>query len=140
MKDMKKLEDLLWKELEDYKHRDKLTMSDLEIVHKITDTLKNIEKIEMLEGGADEHSHRTHGAEPRYGGRYYYDEGDGESYRRGRSYDGGSYRRGGSYEGGRSHGEGPEQMIGKLERMMEDSDDPKHKEMLQRFIGQLQNG
>jgi hypothetical protein len=129
MKDMKKLEDLLWKELEDYKHRDKLTMSDLEIVHKITDTLKNIEKLEMLEGGG-EHSHRTHGAEPRYGGRYYYD--DDTSYRRGRSYDGG-------YDGGRSHGEGSAQMIGKLERMMEDADDPKHREMLQRFIGQLQN-
>lgn len=127
MKDMKKLEDLLWKELEDYKHRDKLTMSDLEIVHKITDTLKNIEKIEMLEEGG-EHSHRTHGAEPRYGGRYYYDDdGGGESYRRGRSY-----------ESGRSHGEGADQMIGKLERMMDEAD-PKHREMLQRFIGQIQN-
>lgn len=126
MKDMKKLEDLLWKELEDYKHRDKLTMSDLEIVHKITDTLKNIEKIEMLEGGC-EHSHRTHGAEPRYGGRYYYDDDGGESYRRGRSY-----------ETGRSHGEGTEQMVGKLERMMEDAE-PKHREMLQRLIGQMQN-
>jgi Txe/YoeB family toxin of Txe-Axe toxin-antitoxin module len=133
MKDMKKLEELLWKELGEYKQRDKLSMSDLEIVHKVTDTLKNIEKIEKLEReNMGEYSHRTHGAEPRYGSRYYYNDEGGNSYRMGRSYDSGEYDR------GRSHGEGTEQMVGKLERMMDDAD-PKTRDMLQRFIGQIQN-
>ena len=135
MKDMHKLKELLCRELEQYKNRDKLTMSDLEIVHKITDTIKNIDKIKMLEEeeGEDEgYSHRTHGGGDygrRMNGRHYYDEG--VSHNRGRSYDSG-------YDGGRSHSDGTDQMIGKLERMMDDAD-PKYREMFQRFIGQIQH-
>lgn len=133
MKDYGKMKQLLCKELDEYKDRDKLTMSDLEIVHKLTDTVKNIYKIEMYEEEIEgEHSHRSHMAErgSSYGGgrRSYDDEG---SYRRGGSYDSG-------YGMGISHSDGMEQTIGKLERMMEEAD-PKQRELFRRFIGQLQN-
>lgn len=77
---MHKLEDLIWKQLDEYKDRDKLSMSDLEIVHKLTDTIKNIMKIEALgydEGMSNRHYVRGHYS--RDGHRY--DETD---YRYGR--------------------------------------------------------
>lgn len=127
MKDMHKMKQLLCRELEEYDGRDKLTMSDLEIVHKITDTIKNIYKIEMFEEDDGGHSHRSHRGEYSHndGGRYSYN--DESSYRRGRSYD-----------SGRSYSDGMHQTISKLERMMEEAD-PKQKEIFQRFIGQLQD-
>ena len=58
---MHNLESLLYKQLNEYKDRDKLTMSDLEVVHKLTDTIKNIKKIEMLDGGEDYGRHYVRG-------------------------------------------------------------------------------
>lgn len=61
---MHELENLIWKQLKEYEGRDKLTMSDLEIVHKLTDTIKNIMKIETLgeydEGMSNRHYVRGH--------------------------------------------------------------------------------
>ena len=76
---MKELEKLLWKQLDEYKGRDKLTMSDLEIVHKLTDTIKNIYKIDALdydEGMSNRHYVRGHYSrdERRYDNDYRYDD------------------------------------------------------------------
>ena len=49
--------------LEEYENKDTLTMSDLEIAHKLTDTIKNIMKIETLgyeEGMSNRHYVKGH--------------------------------------------------------------------------------
>ena len=49
MKSMYDLRDMLCKELDEITRKGELGAGDLDIVHKLTDTIKNIDKIEMLE-------------------------------------------------------------------------------------------
>lgn len=91
----------------------KMSAGDLEYIHKLTDTVKNIDKIEMLEDGDGGYSEATdfmgegrmYGMSYARGGR-----GRGRNARRdsmGRySRDGGSSYEGGSYEGGGSYARG----------------------------------
>ena len=88
---MHDLKDLLCAELEDYaekgKKSGKMSMGDLESIHKLTDTVKNILKINMLEedGGYSEDGHYM-GEGRIYGTSYEsgYSERGGSSYARGR--------------------------------------------------------
>ena len=50
MEYMYELKDKLCKELDEIARKGELGAGDLEIVHKLTDTIKNLDKIEMLEG------------------------------------------------------------------------------------------
>jgi hypothetical protein len=88
---MHDLKDLLCAELEDFaekgKKSGKMSMGDLETVHKLTDTVKNILKIDMLEeeSGYSEDGHYM-GEGRIYGTSYEsgYSERGGSSYARGR--------------------------------------------------------
>ena len=88
---MHDLKDLLCAELEDYaekgKKSGKMSMGDLETIHKMTDTVKNILKIDMLEeeSGYSEDGHYM-GEGRIYGTSYEsgYSERGGSSYARGR--------------------------------------------------------
>lgn len=51
MEYMHELKEKLCKELEEIARKGELGAGDLEIVHKLTDTIKNLDKIEMLEDG-----------------------------------------------------------------------------------------
>ena len=51
MEYMYELKDKLCKELDEIARKGELGAGDLEIVHKLTDTIKNLGKIEMLEDG-----------------------------------------------------------------------------------------
>ena len=81
---MHDLKDLLCAELEDYaekgKKSGKMSMGDLETVHKLTDTVKNIMKIDVLKEEAGYSEDGTYMGE----GRIY-----------GTSYDDGMHREGG---------------------------------------------
>lgn len=57
MRDMYKLREMLCEELEGYAKRGNLSSGDLETVHKLTDTIKNIDKIELLADNGSEYSH-----------------------------------------------------------------------------------
>lgn len=57
MRDMYKLREMLCEELEGYAKRGNLSSGDLETVHKLTDTIKNIDKIEILADDGSEYSH-----------------------------------------------------------------------------------
>lgn len=57
MRDMYKLREMLCEELEAYAKRGNLSSGDLETVHKLTDTIKNIDKIELLADDGSEYSH-----------------------------------------------------------------------------------
>lgn len=46
---MEKLKEKLWEELDEIARKPELGAGDLEIAHKLTDTIKNIDKICLLE-------------------------------------------------------------------------------------------
>ena len=154
---MHDLKDLLCAELEDYaengKKSGKMSMGDLDSIHKLTDTVKNILKIDMLE---DESGYSEDGAymgEGRIYGTSYDDgmrRGAGYSYARGRgryakrdsmgrySRDDGSMRRDGrGIRDGYSREEGKAYMMEQLEDMMEDAEKPAEKEALRRCMDAL---
>ena len=95
---MHKIKEMLMKELKEYEKKGNISMNSLDVIHKMTDTIKNIDKIEMLEdGGYSEESYG--GYSNRRGGRGYSRDGEWEAKG---SYEGGSYGDG-SYEGGSSY-------------------------------------
>ena len=149
---MHDLKDLLCAELEDYaekgKKSGKMSMGDLESIHKLTDTVKNILKIGLLESeeGYSEDGHYM--GEGRIYGTSYDDgmrRGVGYSYARGRgryakrdsmgrySRDDGYMRR----DGGYSREDGKAYMIDQLEDMMDDAEKPAEKEALRRCMEAL---
>ena len=152
---MEDLKDLLCAELEDYaekgKKSGKMSMGDLETVHKLTDTVKNIMKIDVLKEEAGYSEDGTFMGEGRIYGTSYDDgmhrEG-GSSYARGRgryarrdsmgrySRDGGMSYRGGM-RGGYSREEGKEYMMESLEELMESATKPAEKEALRRCMDAL---
>ena len=154
---MHDLKDLLCAELEDYaekgKKSGKMSMGDLDSIHKLTDTVKNILKIDMLE---DESGYSEDGAymgEGRIYGTSYDDgmrRGVGYSYARGRGRYAkrdsmGRYSRDDGYmrhdvrgmRGGYSRDEGKAYMMEQLEDMMEDAEKPAEKEALRRCMEAL---
>ena len=154
---MHDLKDLLCAELEDYaekgKKSGKMSMGDLDSIHKLTDTVKNILKIDMLE---DESGYSEDGAymgEGRIDGTSYDDgmrRGVGYSYARGRGRyakrdsmgrysrdDGSMHRDGRGMRDGYSRDEGKAYMMEQLEDMMEDAEKPAEKEALRRCMEAL---
>lgn len=138
MEYMYELKEKLCDELEEIARKGELGAGDLEIIHKLTDTIKNLDKIEMLEDG---------------GG--YSQAGDWEmegrgSYNRGNSYRGrkrdsmGRYSRDGrmmhgGYRDGRmySRAEAKEEIAEKIEDMMEGADE-REKSILRRAMTELE--
>lgn len=142
---MHDLKDLLCAELEDYaekgKKSGKMSMGDVETIHKLTDTVKNILKIDMLEqdGGYSEDGHYM--GEGRIYGTSY---DGGSSYARGRRNarrdSMGRYSRDGgysSYRGGYSRDDGKHYMMERLEELMDEAEKPAEKEALRRCMDAL---
>ena len=154
---MEDLKDLLCAELEDYaengKKSGKMSMGDLDSIHKLTDTVKNILKIDMLEGETGYSEDGAYMGEGRIYGTSYDDgmrRGGGYSYARGRgryakrdsmgrySRDDGYMRRDGrGMRDGYSREEGKAYMMEQLEDMMEDAEKPAEKEALRRCMDAL---
>lgn len=128
MMDMKALKDMLCKELKQYEARTKLNLADLDAVHKLTDTIKNIDKIEMLEddGEMDEYSEARY---PRRGG-YAYDDGGNSYARGGRHYVRGHYSRDG---GGYSRDGSADRVMEMMRDMMEDAS-PEEQKTIERMM------
>ena len=161
---MHDLKDLLCAELEDYaekgKKSGKMSMGDLETVHKLTDTVKNILKIDTLKEELGYSEDTDFMGE----GRMYgvsYDDGmhreGGYSYARGRRYakrdsmgrysrDGGmsydddmSYARGGRMGNrGYSREDSKEYMMGELERLMKKASTRTEREALENCMQALE--
>lgn len=154
---MHDLKDLLCAELEDYaekgKKSGKMSMGDLESIHKLTDTVKNILKIDLMEpeDGYSEDGHYM--GEGRIYGTSYDDgmrRGVGYSYARGRGRYAkrdsmGRYSRDDGYmrrdvrgmRDGYSRDDGKAYMMEQLEDMMEDAEKPAEKEALRRCMEAL---
>lgn len=120
MKSMEDLKYMLCDELEEIAHKGELSAGDLETIHKLTDTIKNIDKIGMLESEEGYSRYR----DP-YGGRYdSYDDGNSYAGRRGTHYVRGHYSRNDGYSGrGRySYAEGKDEMAQNIRKMMQEED------------------
>ena len=119
---MKSIREKLCRELDEVARKPDLGAGDLDILHKITDTVKNIDKIEMLEDG--DYS-RAGEWEADMRGTY----GRGSSYaRRGTHYgEGDRYSERYSRDGMREH----------IEDMMRDAQDDRTREALRRCLDDL---
>lgn len=133
----------------------KLSAGDLEYIHKLTDSIKNIDKIEALEGGGYSEESQWMADGRMYGTSY--DSGMSEARGRGRnakrdsmgryareggsSYnDGGSsYRNGSSYRGGYSRDDATEHIVEKMEELAETAPDEKHRRAIHQCIEKLEN-
>lgn len=127
---MQSIREKLCRELDEVAKKPDLGAGDLDILHKLTDTVKNIDKIEMLEDG--DYS-RAGEWEADMRGTY----GRGSSYaRRGTHYVRGHYSRDG--EGDR-HSErySRDGMRDHIERMMRDAQDDRTREALRRCLDDL---
>ena len=140
MKHLEKLKEALCEELDKFGKSGDITVNSLEKIHKLTDTIKNIDKIMMLEeeGGYSEG---------------YMDDGMmyGNSYARGRRYakrdSMGRYSRDGGYSEddeyserrgrGYSRDEATDHLMRQLGNMMEDAD-PKQRETLKKWMRELE--
>lgn len=132
------LKDKLCEELEEFARKQEMGAGDLEVIHKLTDTIKNIDKICMLEEG-DGYSEAVDGG----------DYGRGSSYaNRGKHYVRGHYSRDGGMNGystrrrdgrGRySREDGRSEMMEHLEMAMDSATD-QDRDTIKRFMRQLEN-
>lgn len=165
---MHKIKEMLMKELYEYEEKakkmsgGKISAGDLETLHKLTDTVKNIDKIEMLEDDDDEYSEAGGWmADGRMYGTYDHESsyargrrGRGRNARRdsmGRYSRAGGYseeggRHGGnmgdmnrnSYRGGYSYGDAKDHMIDKLEEMLDMAETPRERKAIHRCIEQIE--
>lgn len=155
MEYIEKIKKMLCKELDEYAMKSKLTMSDLQPVHLMTDIIKNLDKIEMLEddGGYSE-ARGGRGRSYMHGSSYDDDMMYSERRGRGRNAKRDSMGRysseGGSYEGGSSYDDYSERtdrrysrddakdhMMNKLGSMMENAD-PNEREILKDCMRKLE--
>lgn len=151
MKHLEKLKETLCEELDKFAKSGDVTVNSLEKIHKLTDTIKNIDKIMALEE-SEEYS-ETRGGMGRgrssYDGGSSYDDDMMYSERRGRgrnakrdsmgrySSESGSYDGGSSYERGYSRHDAKDWMMSQLGEMMEDAD-PKEREALKKCMRELE--
>lgn len=152
MEYIEKIKKMLCKELDEYAMKQKLTGGDLDMIWKLTDTVKNLDKIEMLEddGGYSEARGGMRGRSYMHGSSYdddmMYSErrGRGRNARRdsmgryssdmGSSYDDYSEER---MDRRYSRDDAKDHMMNKLGSMMEDAD-PNEREILKDCMRKLE--
>lgn len=126
MEKLYKLKEKLCSELEEIARKPEMSAGDLEAVHKLTDTIKNIDKICMLEESDGGYSSANRGMH--YVRGHYSRDGD-----MGRNY---SSRR--DSMGRYSRDDGRSEMMEHLEAAW-DSAPEKDRETIKRFMRQLEN-
>ena len=151
---MHKIIDKLMKELKEYERKPELEFADIDILYKLTDIVKNIYKIEMLEEASYSNDGGDWEARGSYRGNSYDDDSsfaNAYSQRRKRdrmgrySRDDGMSREGGyARDSGRSHkggysGDGRvDHLIDKMSEMLETAED-KDRDALRHCIEKLEN-
>lgn len=127
MKSMYELREMLCKELDELTRKGELGAGDLEIAHKLTDTIKNIDKIEAMEDDG-------------YSQRRYSRDGDWEADMRGTYGRGNSYaRRGTHYVRGHYSRDGArDDMKRQLQEMLDNADDESIRKAIQRCMNAVE--
>ena len=133
MEYMDKLRDKLCDELDEIARKPEMSAGDLETAHKLTDTIKNIDKISMLE---DDGYSQDGNWEADMRGTY----NRGSSYRGQRRDSRGRYaREGRGSRGGYSRHDAKEAMMEQMEMLMEQAGSEREREAIRRCMGQLEN-
>ena len=137
MEYMDKLKDKLCEELEEIARKSELSAGDLEMVHKLTDTIKNIDKIDMLEDSGYSQAGDWE-ARGNYSRNSY---NRGSSYaNRGKHYVRGHYSRDGrNYSDGYSRHDAKERMLDHLDDMMQEASTDKERDAIRRCMAQIEN-
>lgn len=133
MYDLRNLREMLCKELDEIAAKREMSAGDLDAIQKLTSSIKNTYKIEMLEdGGYSRDSEYSRDGE-------YSRSGAWEADMRGTYGRGSSYANRGTHyvRGHYSRDDAREHMRGKLEDMMRDTDDEKTREALRRCMEQI---
>lgn len=138
MENSKMLKHKLCKEVDEIAEKSEMSLADVDLLYKLTDIIKNIHKIDMLEGSDESRRDSSYDSmESRINRRSTYDGGSNASMRRGsNSYaddDMSSYRRGRRY----SRSEGKDDMLEKIGEMMSDANE-QEREVLKRAMKQLE--
>ena len=126
MEYMYELKEKLCRELEEVARKPEMGAGDLELIHKLTDTIKNIDKIDALEDDG------------------YSRDGDWEMEGRGRYNRGSSYARRrdsrGRYTSDRrySRDDAKERMIDQMEQLMNGTQNDREREIIKRAMEQLE--
>lgn len=134
MQKYEELKELLCRELDEITEKGELSAGSLETVHKLTDSIKNIDKIMMLE--EDGYSQGGDWEARGMYGHHSYDEG-GNSYRARKRDSMGRYSR----DDGRMYsrdGSEKEHMVRKLREMM-DGASGQEREIIRKCINKIEN-
>ena len=132
---MHELKDKLCKELDEIARKPEMGAGDLEIIHKLTDTIKNLDKIEMLEdGGYSQAGYRDGGSSYNRGSSY---ANRGKHYVRGHYSRDGYSMEGRGNRGGYSRHDAKEAMMEQMEMLMEQAGSEREREAIRRCISQL---
>ena len=134
MEYIEKIKKMLCKELDEYAMKGKISGSDLDMIWKLTDTVKNLDKIEMLEDGNSydgysemrEYPYMGASSYARGRGRYAKRDSMGRYSSDDRMNDDYSESR---MDGRYSRDDAKDHMMNKLGSMMEDAD-PNEREIL----------
>lgn len=131
---MHELKEKLCEELEEIARKGELGAGDLEIIHKLTDTIKNLDKIEMLEDGGG----YSQAGDWEIEGRAY---NRGNSYARRKRDSMGRYSRDGRMIPGRmySRADAKEDMMDQMEDLMSQAGSEREREAIRRCMKQLEN-
>ena len=133
MRYMEDLKDMLCDDLEQIAQKGEITSGTLDVVDKLTHSIKSIATVLAMEGYSGDSNRSYRGQFEGATGPY---AGDGGSYRRGRSMTTGRYisrASGRSYNGGYSR----DGMRDKLEELMESAPDDHTRQELQRLIDKM---
>lgn len=142
MEYIEKIKKMLCRELEKFSMKAELNVTDLEKIHKLSDTIKNLDKIKMLEEDGEGYSEARMG---RGGSRYSYDDDMMYSERRGRNAKRDSMGRYSSeggyaedYRGGMySYDDAKDHLMSKIGEAMEGAD-PNEREILRDCMRKLE--
>lgn len=142
MRTMDSLRDKFCEELDKIDRKPEMGAGDLELAHKLTDTIKNIDKICIMDEGGGYSQAGDWEARGRFGDMYAREGGeDGNSYAGRRRDSMGRYSRddGMSYRGGRrggySRGGG---LMEHIDMMMDEAETDEQREAVRRFKKQLE--
>ena len=135
MKALYDLKEKLNEELKEIARKPEMGAGDLELIHKLTDTIKNIDKICALE----EDGGYSQAGDTEMGGY-----GRGNSYRGRRRDSMGRYSRDGysnrgySRDGGYSRADAKEQMMEQMEELLGSASTERERKAIQRCMEQLE--
>ena len=137
MKYLHELKEKLCKELDEIARKPEMGAGDLEIIHKLTDTIKNLDKITLLEedDGYSQAGYRAGGSSYDRGSSY---ANRGKHYVRGHYSRDGYSMEGRGGRGGYSRHDARDAMMEQMEVLMEQAGSDREREIIRRAMDQLE--